>query len=57
MSDNAGTPLGPGFFVFFQQYESTQIKYTPKKAIESDDKECIELVQILHTFIQNQGKL
>lgn len=51
-----GTPIGPGFFIFFQ-YESGGIgkkKVEFSDILEPDDKEVLELVKIIFTFLQGQ---
>jgi hypothetical protein len=48
------SPMGPGFFIFFEQYESNVTKkqriiYTPKR---NDDKEVMEIIQVIFSFLE-----
>ena len=44
-------PLGPGFFIFFQDNTGAGSSVTWASELETDDLEVIELLKILWTFI------
>jgi hypothetical protein len=49
---SSGTPMGPGFFIFFHVDEGRKRKIPLYKAKEEDIEE-IDLIKILFSFLQN----
>lgn len=48
-------PMGPGFFIFFQDETGTVSQAAPQIIdTETDDKEVIELVKIVFSFLERE---
>ncbi len=51
MSDGT-TPMGPGFFIFFQNPVVAPLAITDIS--DDDDREAIELIQIIFSFLEGK---
>lgn len=48
----SGTPMGPGFFIFFQQ-DGGQRQGVPLYKKDDEDLQDIEIIKIVFSFLEN----